>query len=427
MLFIEQEVGGEWSVLLAEKPPTFVDVYSTWDPYPFEFWAAATCYFQSVQPVESALPGGRYACAQALSARDLPFLEGLSLGRICHFVQLAISHRKLLGYKNGALVPYVVSHSMVKDCCATEQAPLLAAKDAFFVPPRFSTGGGDAQHCLSAGRLPVATWEMARACVQDILKDAHFKGSASVPLSNMKRIFRTHCHCEFSETALGHTKLSELLQDVRMTDICRLQLQAHGYIVVPASVPAPPAQQPSGRSNASSPRSPAQAWLDGAAAWSAPRKPPVYSNQAPKLKTSVPDIHIGAGLPALTPHTLSNQGGVGRFVRNTFVHISSPFPTAEHRSRSVPKDLGSRKNDFEVACNVLSYLYPLAEQRSLWSHKRVNSTTSAERSTVCATDEHSQCASIPSDEDAESLGLESQCRSRISSHELEWYDVEACA
>lgn len=38
---------------------------------------------------------------------------------------------------------------------------------------------------------------------------------------------------ELSETALGHSKLSELLQDPRLEDICNVRLHGHGYVVVP--------------------------------------------------------------------------------------------------------------------------------------------------------------------------------------------------
>merc|ERR1740138_554608 len=86
-------------------------------------WAAAAMYFQALSGDEMQLPGGRYSCAQALLARDLPFLRGRSLGQVCHIVQLAISQKKILGYLNGAVVPYVRSQSMVKEQCAQFQTP----------------------------------------------------------------------------------------------------------------------------------------------------------------------------------------------------------------------------------------------------------------------------------------------------------------
>merc|ERR1719174_427825 len=81
-------------------------------------WGAAAAYFQLLSGDNMYLPGGRYSCAQELQARDLAFLQGCSLGRVCHIVQLAISQKKLLGYLNGAVVPYAFSQSMVKEQCA---------------------------------------------------------------------------------------------------------------------------------------------------------------------------------------------------------------------------------------------------------------------------------------------------------------------
>merc|ERR1712032_1386942 len=58
------------------------------------------------------------------------------------------------------------------------------------------------------------------------------KRPVSVPLSNMKRLFRLHVAVELSETALGHSKLSDLFQDHRFKDVCEVQLLKQGYVVV---------------------------------------------------------------------------------------------------------------------------------------------------------------------------------------------------
>merc|ERR1712146_298758 len=84
------EGGGDWSALLPNWPANFVDVYSPCDRYPARLWADAEEYFVGLREVEMVLPGGRYSCAQALLARNLPFLSGRSLGQVCHVVQLAI-------------------------------------------------------------------------------------------------------------------------------------------------------------------------------------------------------------------------------------------------------------------------------------------------------------------------------------------------
>jgi len=72
-----------------------------------------------------------------------------------------------------------------------------------------------------------------RACLQRVLNDAS-SGGQPVPLSNMKRLFRSKFHVELSETALGYAKVSELLQDPRVSDLCEVKLQGHGYVMMPA-------------------------------------------------------------------------------------------------------------------------------------------------------------------------------------------------
>ena len=65
------------------------------------------------------------------------------------------------------------------------------------------------------------------------MASAVLRGSDNVPLSNVKRLFRSQYQMELSETALGHTKLTELLQDLPFGDICEVKLQDRGYVVVP--------------------------------------------------------------------------------------------------------------------------------------------------------------------------------------------------
>lgn len=213
-LRVDSEEGGDWSAVLVGRPQKFINIYSPDDLYSQSLWDAALAYFESLEGEEMVLPGGRYACAQVLKSRNLDFLKDLSLGEICHVVQLAISQKKVLGYLNGAVVPYSRSQSMVKERCAESQRP-----------------------CSGVGRetpgLPLATWDLARACLKDILASAVIgPGPGTVPLSNVKRLFRSRYDVELSETMLGHSKLSELLQDERFSDICRVRLEGHGYIVM---------------------------------------------------------------------------------------------------------------------------------------------------------------------------------------------------
>mmetsp|Transcript_39908 Transcript_39908/g.106363 ORF Transcript_39908/g.106363 Transcript_39908/m.106363 type:complete len:629 (-) Transcript_39908:155-2041(-) len=213
-LRVEPEDGKEYSVLLVGQPRVFVDVCSPEDSYPPEMWAEGAAYFESLEGEDMRLPGGRYACAQVLLMRQLPFLEGRSLGEICHLVQLAVSQKRILGYWDGNMVPFGRSVDCIKEQCAVWQQPVNFKKTA-------------------APDLPLATWEQARACLWEILESASMRGQPGViTLSNVKRLFRSRFNLELSETALGHSRLNELLQDVRLSDICKMELQGKSQVVV---------------------------------------------------------------------------------------------------------------------------------------------------------------------------------------------------
>ncbi|CAE7437769.1 Lcmt2 [Symbiodinium sp. CCMP2456] len=216
-IYVQAEDGGDWSALLRGRPPNFIDVYSPQDFYPTSLWQAAASYFEGLDDANMVLPGGRYSCAQALVSRGLQFLQGRTLGQVCHIVQLAISQKKLLGYLNGAVVPYGRSQSMIKERCAERQKPCT----------NIARGNGS----------DLADWEVVKRGLKEILGSLS-PGTATIPLSNVKRLFRSRFHIELSETALGHSKLSELLQDPRLRDICSVRLQGHGYVVSPVTLSA---------------------------------------------------------------------------------------------------------------------------------------------------------------------------------------------
>jgi hypothetical protein len=226
-LRVEVEESGEYCALLVGRRETFVDASVNVDGYPEQLWLAASAFFAGPLAAELVLPGGRYACAQALMNLGLPFLAGLSLGRVCHVVQLAISKRRILGYLNGQVVPYCRSEAVVKEFCAQQQKAAVLGPRA--VPA-----------------LPLATLEQARSCLSEMLSGEAGE-PVSVPLPNVKRIFRSRFNLDLSETALGQSRLCELLQDPRFRDVCAVQLQGNGYVVVRAErarAPASPESWP---------------------------------------------------------------------------------------------------------------------------------------------------------------------------------------
>merc|ERR1712190_520698 len=142
--------------------------------------------------------------AQLLASRSLSFLAGRCLGEICHIVFLAISEHKLLGYMDGCVVPYSQSEAGIKEHCAASQQPAVTIK-------------------RSASQMPIADWNTAREGLRQILC---MHGSVNLP--NIKRHFHSYFQTELSETALGHSKLIELLQDDHLSDICVVTKDASG-------------------------------------------------------------------------------------------------------------------------------------------------------------------------------------------------------
>lgn len=97
----------EASIFLASEPPWFkgwVDIDSPEDNYDEAVWEAFATFLDG----EHTFAGGRYGMAHELMQRGLPFFEGLSLGEVCHIVQLAIQHRKLVVYHRKMLKPIQV-------------------------------------------------------------------------------------------------------------------------------------------------------------------------------------------------------------------------------------------------------------------------------------------------------------------------------
>mmetsp|Transcript_30103 Transcript_30103/g.54913 ORF Transcript_30103/g.54913 Transcript_30103/m.54913 type:complete len:773 (+) Transcript_30103:115-2433(+) len=369
LLCVRPEEGGDWSAVFVDRHPAFMDVYCPLDIYPPEMWQEAGIYFAKSEH-DMTLPGGRYSCAQALMARKLPFLQGRSLGQVCHIVQLCISQKKLLGYLNGAVVPYGRSQSMVKEQCAVYQQPCATHPTHHGMPG-----------------LQMATWEAAAACLQEILSSAATNGAPGmVPLSNMKRLFRSRYHLELSETSLGHSKLSELLQDFRLKDVCTVQLHGHGYMVVQVQpYMVQPQRPPQGQTitladklfpaeatpYTSPPPQHAEPMICEALSEAKPRgfcldeplgfeEAGIFVDHAHMPATELPKW------PSLSPSTLSKNGVLGQIVQNTFIHTNpappTPLATQRRRSQSLPKDMGSHKSLWEATCHALSFKKPEEDQ-----------------------------------------------------------------
>jgi len=105
-LFIVQNPNGgdEATMFFLTEPAGFkgwVDIDSPEDPYDEAMWAELAKFLNG----EHTFAGGRYGMARELMQRNLPFLANHSLGEVCHIVQLAIQHRRLIVYHRKMLKP----------------------------------------------------------------------------------------------------------------------------------------------------------------------------------------------------------------------------------------------------------------------------------------------------------------------------------
>lgn len=201
---VDAEEGKEYSVALVGKACAFVDVSCSLDLYPEDVWSSFCEYIENLRESDMVLPGGRYACALELAKRQLPFLAGYSLGRVCHLVHLACTQRRILGYRDGALVPYLHSEASIKTQRASTQSQ------------------------MDKEVMPAASWADVPGLFKQLLSLELPGEKDGVLICNIKRLFRSHFHLELSETALGHVRLLDLLCDPRLRDVCHLSVIAGG-------------------------------------------------------------------------------------------------------------------------------------------------------------------------------------------------------
>jgi hypothetical protein len=387
---VKDESAGEWVCLLPGMPEAFIDATDPTDVYPAHLWASFSAYLDSLAQGDEAnakMPGGRYACAQELASRQLYFLASYKLGQVCHMVQLAISQKNYLGYSEGSLVPYAMSQSMVKAERATQQKPVAAR-----------------------GSRPLATWPKVREVLYQVLHSAILQRQQSVPLSNVKRIFRSQYKVELSETALGYAKLSELLRDAFVSDLCIVELHRTGYVMIPCpeafitnvtptsgdefvfetgqvtprcgsetdvTVFSPESDYtatPERDCNTSpksdiSPRRRPNLWmdLDDDSNIDAPSSCPPSDSGLKSCPESNPLGSLNQW--PLSPSQINQAGCIGGMIQRTFIHHPPPPPTpskgrgtgfrngARVRSLSMPKNFGSPKCAFADALHSLVYLH----------------------------------------------------------------------
>jgi len=193
--WLEGDTEGKWVAGLCELKGNFVDVASKEDDLlkDEELWWRLDCFVK----VCRSLPGGRYECARELQQQHFIRDRSLSLGKLCHIVQLALDVQNIFGFnvKGNAIVPFEGSKSASKQ-----------------------------QRC-SANKLPerklAKAWGLLRRNMQRILLKY-----GTVSLSEVKNsgLFAGLSGEEpFDETTMGFPMLMSLLKDEHMQNLCKVE------------------------------------------------------------------------------------------------------------------------------------------------------------------------------------------------------------
>ncbi|KAF4672372.1 hypothetical protein FOL47_000614 [Perkinsus chesapeaki] len=247
---------------LAHPPKSFRGFVSPtlWDAFETEINS-----LMLYEPSCYTFPGGRYGTARALKERNLRFLNGYSLGELCHIplprgddhselraqVQLAIDKEILAYGKSGSVVPFKVSSKAEKDANARDKKPTFAghrrqvAKEGSEQSRRDTTDSSGGDHCsshhsgsshLSPRSEPakedfIASWGRLREVLFTLLTTTEWKHRILL-LSNLKNEIRRHFSgVVLSETALGHTKLIDMVQDPNLADLVRVDWRRNNPVL----------------------------------------------------------------------------------------------------------------------------------------------------------------------------------------------------
>lgn len=151
---------------------------------------------------------------------------------------------------------------------------------------------------------------------------------------------------ELSETALGYSKVTDLLQDFRLHDLCSVQLQGRGYAVVEVmgGDVAPMCDN-------------VQDMVQPALFQRVVFCPdaPLCLEEAGPLAMPASEQKQEQSIAVLSPSMLARDGLVGCMVRDTFIHFPQHVGSARQRSLSVPKDFGSHRDPWETECHSLAF------------------------------------------------------------------------
>jgi len=153
----------------------WIDIDSPDDPYSEELWKELKTYLEDGGHTYA---GGRYGMARELAAKKLPFLQDQTLGDICHIVQLAIQHRKIIAYHKKMLKP---------------MQPLSQG----------TLNGEPKQEGDEIENMP----QLVRALFKTLRRHP-----GGIRLDRMKQMVREECQARLNEMAFQCTKLIEVFK-----------------------------------------------------------------------------------------------------------------------------------------------------------------------------------------------------------------------
>jgi len=195
LFWLDGETEGKWIAGLRELKGHFVDVASKEDDVlqDAELWWWLDGFVKACR----SLPGGRYECARELQQQHFIRDRNLSLGKLCHIVQLALDVRSIFGFnvKGNAIVPFEKSKSASKQ-----------------------------QRC-TANKLPerklAKAWGLLRRNVQRMLLE---EGTVSLSEVKKRGLFAGLSGEEpFDETTMGFPMLLSLLKDEHLQGLCKVE------------------------------------------------------------------------------------------------------------------------------------------------------------------------------------------------------------
>ncbi|CAD7952531.1 unnamed protein product [Amoebophrya sp. A120] len=201
----------------------FVDPTSNADPYGKDVWDGFETYLGSMietfqsqsrqqNPTGVTFHRGRYGMAVDLYKRELEFFKDLTLGEVCHVVELAIQ-RDLLHYENNLLLP--------AQACGKYHNAIYGVPTASAANQRHT---GSSSYIQSMEELKY------------LLADLLTRYPEGFNLSTLKTKIKAYYNKRLSETVFHETKLLTLVTQSPIDTIVKIvKLQGNcGYLCQPA-------------------------------------------------------------------------------------------------------------------------------------------------------------------------------------------------